>query len=95
MMNKLTAKDYQLLIADAMRKAYGNTLAEHNTDLDMAAEVVKALKDFLYFRENKATSQTEFKEKRRQNLRKCMEPNDDWDEVTNHPPNGMILRLPN
>lgn len=59
-MKKLTRKQYIQLIANAMNETYGNTLAEYNTDIDMAKAVLKKLKKYLYFRHENVDSKREF-----------------------------------
>lgn len=60
-MNKLGKRQYTKLIVEAMTEAYGNTLWEYNTDLDMAKKVLKKLTPYLNFNEQDMTEQ-EFKQ---------------------------------
>lgn len=71
-MNKLTAKEYQLLIAEALVNSYGSTLVEDETDLNMAVSVVKVISQYLDFRQDKSCSQYKFKKKRQLFLEKLI-----------------------
>ncbi len=48
-MNKLGKREYVKLIAETLSHVYGETLKQHNTDVEMAEAVVGVLKEFLYF----------------------------------------------
>ena len=67
-MNKLTKKQYIRLIADAMNEAYGNTLVEYDTDINMAKAVLKKFNKYLYFRVESASSKREFEQWKKERL---------------------------
>jgi hypothetical protein len=48
-MNKMGKKEYLILIADTLCDAYGDTLWEGGTDIDMAKRVLKKLTPYLFF----------------------------------------------
>lgn len=60
MPNKLTKSEYVSKVADALTKAYGNTLREDNTDVQMAKAVVRRLHKYLFFRAESADSRRRF-----------------------------------
>lgn len=71
-MNKLTRKQYIKLVCETLLDTYGESLAEFDTDIEMAEAVVKKMKKYLYFSSETAKTQREYQEwkKRRVN---CME----------------------
>lgn len=50
-MNKLTKRQYVMLVADALNRAYGDSLVEWDTDIELAEAVVEELREYLYFSE--------------------------------------------
>lgn len=81
-MNKLGQLDYIILITEAIQRAYGDTIWEGNTDLNIAKEVLKSLREYLYFH-SMDISQQEFKEWRIKNINQFSD-----DDVSNY--NEMI-----
>lgn len=60
-MNKLTKREYIMQVADAMVAAYGNTLREGRTDIDMAKKVVGRMTKYLHFRQETKASTEKYK----------------------------------
>lgn len=48
-MNKLSKRQYIVLIAKTLTKSYGSTLVEYDTDIELAKAVVKKLAPYLFF----------------------------------------------
>ena len=86
---KLTAKEYQLLIARSLVAEYGSDLMQYNTDLEMAAEVVKTMKDYLIFIDDRTVSQSEFEIMRR-NMLSEYDVDKNCTEYQN-PPDGLEI----
>ncbi len=59
-MNKLTKRQYVMMIADSITNEYGSSLAEYGTDVAMAEAAVKRLTPYLYFRKE-TISASEYK----------------------------------
>jgi len=59
-MNKLSLREYVVLVAEQLVKDYGNTLVENNTDLHMALAIVKKMQKYLYFHPYEPYNKREF-----------------------------------
>lgn len=48
-MNRMGKREYIKFVAQILARTYGNTLKETGTDVLMAEEVIKEMKEYLYF----------------------------------------------